>query len=144
MRLALAEAESAVGRGDYGFGAVLVSGDNTVVATAGSTEVSTGDPTAHDGLRVVSAACVRLRRVSLAECTFYGTAEPCLMCAAALLQARVGRVVLGATGAELAAILGTRSLRLDDLCIDYGYQPHIQRGVLTLEAIAVLRRSLPV
>jgi tRNA(Arg) A34 adenosine deaminase TadA len=113
------------------------------VAATGNREVTELDPTAHDGVLAVRVACGELGRADLDGCTFYGTAEPCLMCSAALLLARVSRVVIGASGPRLEALLGPRTLRLEELAADAGLGPVIRRDVLAGEALAVLEASLP-
>jgi tRNA(Arg) A34 adenosine deaminase TadA len=77
-----------------------------VVARPSSTEVTDRNPLAHDGLAVLSPACRRLGSSDLSGCTFYGTAERCPMCSAALLQTRIGQIVLGASGSALANLRG--------------------------------------
>jgi tRNA(Arg) A34 adenosine deaminase TadA len=141
MRAALAQGGIAAGRGDPGFGAVVVR-DGELVAAAASAEVSERAATAHDGISVVGLACRRLGRPRLEDGTFSGTAEPCPMCSAALLQARVARIVLGAGGSALAAILGPRSLLIEDLAADYGSCPRVARGLLAEPALSLLARSL--
>jgi tRNA(adenine34) deaminase len=79
--------------------AIVTFGDE-VIAAASSTEVSERDPLAHDGITVVREACRRLTQATLSECTYFGTAEPCPMCSAALLQTRIGRVGLVPTGSS--------------------------------------------
>jgi tRNA(Arg) A34 adenosine deaminase TadA len=64
------------------------------------------------------------------------------MCSAALLQAQIGRVVIGANGDELERILGPRTIRLEDLTLDYGHRPIIDRGVRSELGLQVLARSL--
>jgi tRNA(Arg) A34 adenosine deaminase TadA len=98
MRLALDETSAAADRGDPGFGAVVARAGQTV-AQASSTEVTNRNPLDHDVLAVLREACRRLGSSDLRGCTFYGTAEPCPMCSAALLQTRIGRIVIGASGA---------------------------------------------
>jgi tRNA(Arg) A34 adenosine deaminase TadA len=141
MDLALQQAAAAARRGDPGFGAIVTLGDK-VIAAASSTEVSGRDPLAHDGITVVREACRRLTQATLSDCTYFGTAEPCPMCSAALLQARIGRVVIGANGDELERILGPRTIRLEDLTLDYGHWPVIDRGVCSELGLQVLARSL--
>jgi tRNA(Arg) A34 adenosine deaminase TadA len=141
MGLALEQAAAAADRGDPGFGAVAAL-EGEVVAAAGSTEVTTGDPLAHDGLMVLRQAFRRLGRARLPDCTFYSTAEPCPRCSAALLQTQVRRVVIAASGAELARLLGPRAIHLEDLRADYGHQILIERGLRHDEGLQVLARSV--
>jgi tRNA(Arg) A34 adenosine deaminase TadA len=141
MGPALEQAAAAADRGDPGFGAV-VAVEGEAVAAAGSTEVTTGDPLAHDGLTVLRQAYRRLGRARLPNYTFYGTAEPCPICSAALLQTTIRRVVIAASGADLARLLGPRAIHLEDLWADYGRQILIERGLRHDEGLQVLTRSL--
>jgi guanine deaminase len=141
MRLALDEASAAADRGDPGFGAVVARAGQTV-AEASSTEVTHRNPLDHDVLAVLREACRRLGSSDLRGCTFYGTAEPCPMCSAALLQTRIGRIVIGASGSALADLLGPRALLIEDLAVDYAVQPQIERGLENQAALAILARSL--
>jgi tRNA(adenine34) deaminase len=94
MRLALAEAEKASAMGETPVGAVLVIGDE-VIAAAHNMRETWQDPAAHAELLVVREAAARLGRWRLQDATVYVTLEPCLMCAGALVLARVGRLVYG-------------------------------------------------
>jgi tRNA(Arg) A34 adenosine deaminase TadA len=141
MRRALAQARRTAGDGNPAFGAVVVR-DGRVVAEAASREISDRDPLAHDGVLVLSAAARRLGSHALSGCTFYGTAEPCLMCSAALLMTRISRVVIGAAGEPLSRLLGPRLLRLEELAVDVAEPPPICRGVLAAESLALLEVSL--
>ena len=140
MSLALEQAAAAADRGDPGFGAVVAL-EGEAVAAAGSTEVTSGDPLAHDGLTVLRQAFRRLGRARFPDCTFYSTAEPCPMCSAALLQTQIRRVVIAASGAELTRLLGPRAIHLEDLRADYGHQILIERGLQHDEGLKVLARS---
>lgn len=78
-------------------GAVLVDRDHTIVAGAGNNCVQAYDPTGHAEIHTLRAAAGKLKNYRLPETTMYVTLEPCPMCAAAMIQARVERVVFGAT-----------------------------------------------
>ena len=94
MHLALAEAEKAAAIGETPVGAVLVIGDE-VVAAARNMRETWQDPAAHAELLVIREASARLGRWRLPDATVYVTLEPCLMCAGALVLARVGRLQVG-------------------------------------------------
>jgi tRNA(adenine34) deaminase len=97
MRLALAEAEAAGGRGEVPVGAVLVDGDTgRVLARAGNRVEQRADPTAHAEMLVIRAAARESGASRLIACDLYVTLEPCTMCAAAISLARVRRLYFGA------------------------------------------------
>jgi len=95
MRAALAHAVAARGRGEVPVGAVLVRGGE-ILAGAGNSPIATHDPTAHAEVQVLRAAGRALSSYRLADTTLYVTLEPCVMCAAAVVHARVRRLVFGA------------------------------------------------
>lgn len=95
MQLALAEARAAERAGEVPVGAVLVRGDE-VLAAGGNRPIAAHDPTAHAEIVALRAAAAELGEYRLTGCTLYVTLEPCVMCAQALVHARVQRVVFGA------------------------------------------------
>ncbi|UZN05228.1 nucleoside deaminase [Cellulomonas sp. S1-8] len=96
MDLALAEARAALGSADVPVGAVVLGPDGAVVGRGRNVREADGDPTGHAEVVALRAAAATLGRWRLDGCTLVVTLEPCLMCAGALLQARVERLVLGA------------------------------------------------
>ncbi|MFC7897142.1 tRNA adenosine(34) deaminase TadA [Streptomyces sp. NPDC057381] len=97
MRLALAEAGRAALGGDVPVGAVVLAPDGQTVLAAGHNEREAGgDPTAHAEVLAIRRAARTLGEWRLAGCTLVVTLEPCTMCAGALVQSRVDRVVYGA------------------------------------------------
>lgn len=101
MRLALEAAEAAFAEGEVPVGAVLVCKDATVF-TAYNLKECQRDPTAHAEMRVLRKGAKTLRRWRLGG-TLYVTLEPCAMCAGALIQARVDRLVYGAADPKAGA-----------------------------------------
>ena len=95
MRRALELAARARVRGEVPVGALLVRGDE-ILAEAGNSPIASHDPTAHAEVQVLRAAGQKLESYRLTDTTLYVTLEPCVMCAAALVHARVRRVVFGA------------------------------------------------
>lgn len=95
MREALTLARAAAERGEVPVGALLVRGES-VLGTGANCPIHTHDPTAHAEIEALRAAARRLGDYRLTGSTLYVTLEPCIMCAAALVHARVARVVFGA------------------------------------------------
>jgi tRNA(adenine34) deaminase len=95
MRLALGEAQAAGARGEVPVGAVLVLGTE-IIATGGNSAVASHDPTAHAEIEALRAGGRALGSYRLTDTTLYVTLEPCVMCAAAIVHARVRRLVFGA------------------------------------------------
>ncbi|MGH4035519.1 tRNA adenosine(34) deaminase TadA [Actinomycetota bacterium Odt1-20B] len=138
MRLALAEAEQAVRGGDVPVGAVVLSPDGaTVLATGHNEREAAHDPTAHAEVLALRRAAARLGAWRLTECTLVVTLEPCTMCAGAIQQSRLGRLVYGARD-EKAGAVGS----LWDVVRDrrLNHRPEVIQGVLVEECAEPLRR----
>lgn len=129
MILAIEEAKIAKANGDWPFGAVVVS-DGQVVGKGGAENNSIGDVTAHAEMNAIRLACKTLGSNNLQNCTIYCTNEPCLMCAAAIFQAHVPRLFIGASRDDLSQLLRVRKIRIEDLAQDSGYKIEIVKGVL--------------
>jgi tRNA(adenine34) deaminase len=95
MRRALELARAAAARGEVPVGALLVRGDE-VLGEGGNCPIGTHDPTAHAEIHALRTAGARVGDYRLPGTTLYVTLEPCIMCASALVHARVSRVVFGA------------------------------------------------
>lgn len=95
MRLAQAAAEEARAAGEVPVGAVLVRGDE-VIATGFNHPIGAHDPSAHAEMAALRTAAAALGNYRLPGCELYVTLEPCLMCAGAIMHARIARVVYGA------------------------------------------------
>nr|WP_261399328.1 tRNA adenosine(34) deaminase TadA [Streptomyces misionensis] len=135
MRLALDEAEAAVRGGDVPVGAVVLAPDGTVLATGHNEREATGDPTAHAEVLAVRRAAARLGQWRLTGCTLVVTLEPCTMCAGALVQSRVDRVVYGARD-DKAGAAGSLWDVLRDRRLNH--RPEVIEGVLAAECAALL------
>lgn len=96
MRMAIGQAENARDRGEVPVGAVLVSEDGEVLATAFNQPISRCDPTAHAEIMVLREGARRMENYRLLNTTLYVTIEPCLMCMGAIIHARIKTVVFGA------------------------------------------------
>ncbi len=95
MRSAMVMAERARAKGEVPVGAVIVVGGEQL-AVGHNQPISAGDPSAHAEIVAIRAACVRRENYRLPGTTLYVTLEPCAMCAGAIVQARIERVVFGA------------------------------------------------
>ena len=105
MRLAIAQAQGAATRGEVPVGALLVR-DGEIIASGGNSPVALHDPTAHAEILTLRAAGTALENYRLEDSVLYVTLEPCLMCAAAMVHARVRRVVFGAFDPKAGAAGG--------------------------------------
>ncbi|KES05276.1 CMP deaminase [Streptomyces toyocaensis] len=136
MRLALDEAALAASGGDVPVGAVVLAPDGTAVLAAAHNErEAAGDPTAHAEVLAVRRAAAELGQWRLAGCTLVVTLEPCTMCAGAIQQSRVDRLVYGARD-EKAGAVGS----LWDLVRDrrLNHRPEVIGGVLAEECSRLL------
>ena len=95
MRMALAQAAAAQAQGEVPVGAVLVRNDE-VIATGATHPIASHDPTAHAEIVALRAGGRALGSYRLTDTTLYVTLEPCVMCASAIVHARVRRLVFGA------------------------------------------------
>ncbi|WP_405187236.1 tRNA adenosine(34) deaminase TadA [Streptomyces anulatus] len=127
MRRALAEAGRAASAGDVPVGAVVLGPDGAELAAAHNEREATGDPTAHAEILALRRAAETHGEWRLTGCTLVVTLEPCTMCAGALVQSRIDRVVYGARD-EKAGAAGS----LWDVVRDrrLNHRPEVIGGVL--------------
>jgi len=104
MIMALDFAREAELLGEVPVGAVIVDPDGNVVATGYNQPITTSDPTAHAEIVALRTAGPRLGNYRLNGCTIYTTLEPCVMCAGALVNARIARLVYGARDERFGAV----------------------------------------
>jgi tRNA(adenine34) deaminase len=103
MRLALQEAEQALREDEVPVGAVIVHGGR-VIASAHNQRIQLRDPTAHAEMIAITQAAASRGDWRLEDCTLYVTLEPCVMCAGAILQARIPLVVYGTGDPKAGAV----------------------------------------
>jgi len=103
MQTALDEAHSAAAAGEVPIGAVLVH-DGKILARSGNRTIRDCDPTAHAEIIVIREAARVLSNYRMAGTTLYVTLEPCSMCAGAMIQARIPRLVYGADDPKGGAV----------------------------------------
>ena len=136
MRQALVVAAQAQASGEVPVGAVLVR-EERVIATGRNCPVATHDPTAHAEIQALRAAGQALGSYRLGDTTLFVTLEPCAMCAAAIVHARVRRVVFGAWDPRAGAAGSTIDLfRLPGL----NHRVDVFGGVLSEECGALLQQ----
>jgi tRNA(adenine34) deaminase len=134
MRQALALAADAGRAGEVPVGAVLVY-EGAVLATGSNRPISSCDPTAHAEIVALRAAAQALGTYRLADTVLYVTLEPCLMCAAAMVHARVRRVVFGAWDARA----GAAGSMLDAFALPgHNHRVDVFGGVLDQECAALM------
>ena len=135
MRLALREARRAFGEGEVPVGALVVQ-QGRVVGRAHNRPIRLNDPTAHAEILALRQAARKLDNYRLVGCTLYVTIEPCAMCAGAIVQARLKRVVFGANDPKAGAA-GTALAVLNHPKLNH--QVEVLQGVLAEDCASVLR-----
>lgn len=136
MRLALAEAEAAAGCGEVPVGAVVVDGDGRILARAGNRTIALADPAGHAEILALREAARVLGNYRLSGCTVYVTLEPCVMCAGAMVHARVGRLVYGAVDPKGGGVESLYRVGGDGLL---NHRFAVTGGVLAAAAAELLR-----
>lgn len=135
MQAALEEARAAAGCGEVPVGAVVVI-NGEIVARAANRTITDCDPTAHAEIIALRQAATAVGNYRLLGATIYCTIEPCAMCAGAMIQARVARLVYGADDPKAGAVRSCLSV------LDHPQLNHrvaVTAGVLREEAAALLR-----
>lgn len=132
MRLALDEAKKAMAEDEVPVGAVIVR-DGKVIASAYNTREYGKNALYHAEVKAIDEACKCLGGWRLVGCTMYVTLEPCPMCAGAIINARIERVVYGAPDHKAGAF-GTM-LNLTDYPL---FKPQITKGILAEECASIL------
>ena len=136
MRAALALATEAAAAGEVPVGAVVVL-DGEIVGRGYNHPISAHDPTAHAEIAAMRDAAARLGNYRLGGCDLYVTLEPCLMCAGAIMHARISHLVYGArdpkTGACGSVVDAFAEQRLN-------HHTQVRGGLLAVEAGALLQQ----
>src|SRR5579872_7487490 len=135
MRQALALAAQAQAAGEVPVGAVIVLGEE-VVGQGANAPIGSSDPTAHAEMLAIREACARTRNYRLDGATIYSTLEPCVMCAGALVAARVSTLVFGARDLRFGGVRSKFRLADSDLL---NHRLEIVEGVLAAECVRLLQ-----
>jgi tRNA(adenine34) deaminase len=135
MTLALDEARAAVAHEDVPIGAVVVRGGQ-VMARARNRREAANDPTGHAEILALREAGERLGSWRLTDCALYVTLEPCVMCAGAIVLARVPLVVFGAPDPKAGAVISIAQV-FDER--DLNHHPRWRMGVMRSESERLLK-----
>jgi tRNA(adenine34) deaminase len=125
MRLALADARAAAEKGEVPVGCVVVLGDS-VLARAGNCTITDCDPTAHAEIVALRAAAKSRGNYRLNGAAVYVTVEPCAMCAGAMIQARIARLVYGCDDPKGGAV---------HTCFEFFSHPALNHRVEVLQGV---------
>ncbi len=135
MQLALDEAAGAARRGEVPIGAVIVA-EERVIAAAGNRTIVDCDPTAHAEMVALRAAAKQIGNHRLGPVTLYVTIEPCAMCAGAMIQARISRLVYGADDPKGGAVTSCFAV-LDHPRLNH--RVAVTGGILAEESASLLK-----
>jgi tRNA(adenine34) deaminase len=135
MRQALALAEEAQTRGEVPVGAIVVL-KNEVVGRGRNSPIAQSDPTAHAEMLAIREACARAGNYRLEGATLYSTLEPCVMCAGALVAARVTTLVFAARDLRFGGVRSKFRLADSDIL---NHRVEIVEGVLAVDAARLMQ-----
>jgi tRNA(adenine34) deaminase len=135
MHLAMAQAQAAALRGEVPVGALVVL-DDRILAAAGNRTITDCDPTAHAEIVALREAARKAGNYRLVGASLYVTVEPCAMCAGALVQARIARLVYGADEPKGGAVRTCMRV-LDSPALNHRVE--VVSGVLAEESVRLLQ-----
>jgi tRNA(adenine34) deaminase len=135
MHLALEEARNAAAAGEVPIGALIVQ-DGNILARSGNRTIRDCDPTAHAEIIVIREAAHLLRNYRMPGTSLYVTLEPCSMCAGAIIQARIPRLVYGADDPKGGAVRSCFEIVTNSTL---NHQVEVLPGVLAADCASVLR-----
>jgi tRNA(adenine34) deaminase len=136
MREALVVAKSALSTGDVPVGAIVVNKDGVIVGKGFNEREANNDPTAHAEVVAIRNAAARLQNSRLDGCTLIVTLEPCAMCAGAIAQSRISKLVFGAWDEKAGAVGSVWDVLRDPRSI---YKVEVTSGVLEDECAGLLK-----
>ena len=136
MRQALQIAGSALSTGDVPVGAIVVNKDGVIVGKGFNEREANNDPTAHAEVVAIRSAASRLQNSRLDGCTLIVTLEPCAMCAGAIAQSRISKLIFGAWDEKAGAVGSVWDVLRDPRSI---FKVEVTSGVLEKECAALLK-----
>lgn len=135
MRMALEEAQKAGESGEVPVGAVIVDENQNVLAGAGNNSIRESDPAGHAEMVVMREAGKKIGNYRLLNTSLYVTIEPCVMCAGAMVYARVDRLIYGASDPKAGGVVSCYQVGGDS---KLNHQFNIEGGVLAEECAELL------
>ena len=135
MRLAIDVAKSATRTGDVPVGAIVINSDGVLIGKGFNEREANNDPTAHAEIVAIRNAASRLQNSRLDGCTLIVTLEPCAMCAGAIAQSRISKVIFGAWDEKAGAVGSIWDVLRDPRSI---FKVEVSSGVLKEECAELL------
>ncbi len=135
MTLAIKKAKEAAEAGEVPVGAVIVRHGTDIISAEGNLRENGKNALYHAEIRAIDKACKTLGGWRLPQCTMYVTLEPCPMCAGAIINSRIDRVVFGAydkRAGAMGSVFDINSFGLNHIC-------EVEGGVMQEESVALLR-----
>lgn len=135
MRIAIDVARSAMRTGDVPVGAIIINSDGIIIGKGFNEREANNDPTAHAEIVAIRNAASRLQNSRLDGCTLVVTLEPCAMCAGAIAQSRISKVIFGAWDEKAGAVGSIWDVLRDPRSI---FRVEVSAGVLEKECAELL------
>ena len=140
MKKAAELSSRAIDNGNEPFGAVLVK-DGKIVYTSENRIFTNHDFTYHAEMGLIRDFCKETGITDLREYTIYSSCEPCFMCSGALVWAKIGRLVYGASNKDLNAILGKTGTDCSKIVFENSdHKPQVTAGIYKEQCIEILRK----
>ena len=133
MRVAITLALEANNQGEVPVGAIVVK-NGEIIGRGCNTPILSHDPSAHAEIQALRSAAIKIGNYRLVECSLYATLEPCVMCAGAIIHARIARLIYGAPDPKTGACGSVMDLFSSEL----NHHTTVTSGVLREESGALL------
>jgi len=137
MKIALGEAEKAYEKGEIPIGAMIITNDGRILGKSHNETITRNDPTAHAEILALRQAAETVNNYRLIETKMYVTIEPCLMCAGALIHARVEEIIFGAFDPKWGALKSLYQVGEDDRL---NHQIKVTSGILESDCGEIIQR----